>query len=584
MASGGALYVLVETAAGYGLLEVVELDEVASMSPAMQKSLNDWSVYTRICKLKAFGAFTSAEMALENITALSDHLLPERLVEFLEAHMPAVSKKKKKKGPAQFEIGVAEPDLAKAIADATGAAVRSDDAVRELLRGARMHMGKLVPALSHGVLEQSQLGLGHAFSRAKVKYNPARADNMIIQSIGLLDTLDKDINTFAMRCKEWYSWHFPELRELCKDNFAFARAAAVIGDRATFLADLESSDKLAKLADAVRPRIGVEAGVDDGSDVAEKIVQAARVSMGMDCAPTDMSNIMHFTTRMVALATYRYKLGTYLEDKMKNVAPNLSTLVGDTVGARLISKAGSLSSLAKCPASTVQILGAEKALFRALKNKGNTPKYGLIYHSTFIGRAQKKNKGRISRYLANKCAMASRIDAFADDLTDKYGEHMREQVEERLKFFDTGAQPRKNIDVMHIVKAQLAEEAPAKPEEEPPKKKKKKKKDDDEEPVEAAEPPKKKKKKKTEEEEEEPAPAAAAAEEEPKKKKKKKKEAEEPIAEAEPPKKKKKKKADEAPDDAEAPPKKKKKKAAEATAEEEAPPAKKKKKKKSETA
>lgn len=125
---------------------------------------------------------------------------------------------------------------------------------------------------------------------------------------------------------------------------------------------------------------------------------------------------------MISLALYRKQLYTYLEEKMATVAPNLSALIGETVAARLIQKAGSLTSLAKCPASTVQILGAEKALFRALKTKGNTPKYGLIYHSSFIGRASAKNKGRISRYLSNKCAIASRIDSFIEEPTSAYGE------------------------------------------------------------------------------------------------------------------------------------------------------------------
>jgi nucleolar protein 56 len=107
--------------------------------------------------------------------------------------------------------------------------------------------------------------------------------------------------------------------------------------------------------------------------------------------------------------------------------------------------------LAKAPASTVQILGAEKALFRALKTKGNTPKYGLIYHSTFIGRADAKNKGRISRYLANKCSIATRIDSFSDEPSRLYGEKLRDQVEERLKFYETGQAPRRNIDVMEEV-------------------------------------------------------------------------------------------------------------------------------------
>ena len=189
------------------------------------------------------------------------------------------------------------------------------------------------------------------------------------------------------------------------------------------------------------------------------------------------------TERMISLALYRKQLYAYLEEKMATVAPNLSALIGETVAARLIQKAGSLTSLAKCPASTVQILGAEKALFRALKTKGNTPKYGLIYHSSFIGRASAKNKGRISRYLSNKCAIASRIDSFIEEPTSAYGkrcdwhhlwtgynytidlffycytfyvgEQLRDQVEERLKFYDTGDAPRKNVDVMSAVAESL---------------------------------------------------------------------------------------------------------------------------------
>merc|ERR1711966_24960 len=181
-----------------------------------------------------------------------------------------------------------------------------------------------------------------------------------------------------------------------------------------------------------------------GDEETAKAVQtAARTSMGMDCSAVDMLNIINFTQRMVKLAEFRKNLSNYLTEKMSVVAPNLSALIGDTVAARLISKAGSLTNLAKAPASTVQILGAEKALFRALKTKGNTPKYGLIYHSSFIGRASTKNKGRISRYLANKCSMSSRIDCFSDDVTDEYGKKMREQVEERLEFFNSGKIPRK---------------------------------------------------------------------------------------------------------------------------------------------
>merc|ERR1711897_50964 len=151
---------------------------------------------------------------------------------------------------------------------------------------------------------------------------------------------------------------------------------------------------------------------------------------------------------VVQLVEYRKELQEYLKAKMDLVAPNLTMLIGEIIGARLISHAGSLTNLAKYPASTVQILGAEKALFRALKTKGNTPKYGLIFHSSFIGRAQQKNKGRISRYLANKCSIASRIDCFSDEATTIFGEKLKDQVEERLNFLSEGTTPRKNLEVM----------------------------------------------------------------------------------------------------------------------------------------
>lgn len=343
---------------------------------------------------------------------------------------------------------------------------------------------------------------------------------MIIQSIALLDQLDKDINTFAMRVREWYSWHFPELKQIVTDNFMFARCASYIKDKS-------------KLTEEMLPGLTEITGEED---VSQKILKAARASMGMDTSEQDMLNIIIFTDRMIALALYRKQLYSYLEDKMKTVAPNLSSLIGDTVAARLIQKAGSLTALAKCPASTVQILGAEKALFRALKTKGNTPKYGLIYHSSFIGRASAKNKGRISRYLANKCSIASRIDSFIDEPTSAFGEQLREQVEERLRFYDTGETPKKNIDVMSAVtkslkqtvektekaekksKKEKKEEAPvaaAASEDESDKKSKKEKKEKKD---------KKDKKRSREEEEEVVAKEPEESNEEKKKKKKKKEE------------------------------------------------------------
>ena len=249
---------------------------------------------------------------------------------------------------------------------------------------------------------------------------------MIIQAIALSDQLDKDVNTFAMRVREWYGWHYPELVRLVPDNHQYARMAKFIGDKSRLSeSDLEEMQEI----------------LDDDEVRAKNVLDGARASMGSDIAPIDLINISNFADRVVHLADYRKALKAYLIEKMHLVAPNLSALLGETIGARLISHAGSLTNLAKYPASTVQILGAEKALFRALKTKGNTPKYGLIYHSTFIGRAGAKHKGRISRFLANKCSIAARIDCFSDVPTNKFGEALRAQVEERLAFYEVRTHP-----------------------------------------------------------------------------------------------------------------------------------------------
>merc|ERR1719267_325297 len=168
-------------------------------------------------------------------------------------------------------------------------------------------------------------------------------------------------------------------------------------------------------------------------DVEADLKQAAQVSMGTEISDEDMTNIKLLCDQALALQDYRTELYDYLKNRMAAIAPNLTCLVGELVGARLISHAGSLMNLAKQPASTVQILGAEKALFRALKTKKDTPKYGLIYHASLIGQAAPKHKGKISRVLAAKCALSIRVDALGDTSEATIGIEDRVKVEERLR-------------------------------------------------------------------------------------------------------------------------------------------------------
>lgn len=418
-------FVLYEHAAGYSLFKVKEFEEVATFLPQVEEAVADVSKFSQVVSLIGFFPFKHAADALNNMNAVSEGVVTDDLSLFLNTNMP----KGGKKGAI---LGVIDSKLSAAINEACGIKCSHIGVIPEIIRGIRMHFPKLVKGFTSGTSDKAQLGLSHSYSRAKVKFNVNKSDNMIIQSIALLDQLDKDINTFSMRIREWYSYHFPELIKIVPENALYAKCVKEIKNRK----DL-TSEKLEALETIV---------MDSGK--AQAIIDASKSSMGMDISPVDLINIDMFAARVIGLIEYRKELSEYLRNKMKIVAPNLGTLIGDTVAARLISHAGSLTNLAKCPASTVQILGAEKALFRALKTRGNTPKYGLIFHSSFIGRAGAKNKGRISRYLANKCSIASRIDCFAENSTTIFGSKMKEQVEDRLKFYETGDLPRKNVDVM----------------------------------------------------------------------------------------------------------------------------------------
>ncbi|KAF2302636.1 hypothetical protein GH714_000510 [Hevea brasiliensis] len=424
------LYLLYESASGYSLFLANGLDEIGQNTDAVRSSVADLNRFGKVVQLTAFHPFESSLDALNQCNSVSEGLMTDELRSFLELNLPKVKEGKKPK----FSLGVAEPKLGSHVFEVTKIPCQSNEFVLELLRGVRLHFERFIKDLKPGDLEKAQLGLGHSYSRAKVKFNVNRVDNMVIQAIFLLDTLDKDINSFSMRVREWYSWHFPELVKIVNDNYLYAKLAKFIEDKAKL-----SEDKIPELTDI----LGDE-------DKAKEVVEAAKASMGQDLSPIDLINVQQFAQRVMDLSEYRKKLYEYLVTKMNDIAPNLASLIGEVVGARLISHAGSLTNLAKCPSSTLQILGAEKALFRALKTRGNTPKYGLIFHSSFIGRASARNKGRMARYLANKCSIASRIDCFAERGTTIFGEKLREQVEERLDFYDKGVAPRKNIDVMKV--------------------------------------------------------------------------------------------------------------------------------------
>merc|ERR1711881_342182 len=364
------LYVLYEHASGYGLFHVDSTEDIGSLLPIVAKSITEYTLFASTVKLISFSPFKSGINALDNINSVSEGIVHDDLKLFLTTNLPESK-------DVEVNLGIGDSRISGTIFEEVGVKCVCNEAVNEVIRGLRLHFPNMIKGLSMVGEAKAQLGLGHSYSRAKVKFNVNRTDNMIIQSIALLDQLDKDINTFSMRVKEWYSYHFPELMKIVGDNFMYCRLAKLLGNRKDMAEDI--LDKIEEIT------------MDSGK--ASAIVSASKMSMGMDVSPIDLINIMSFSSRVISLTEYRKNLVDYLHKRMTSVAPNLST---------------------------------------------------------FIGRAGAKNKGRISRYLANKCSIASRIDCFTDHPNTVFGEKLRDQVENRLKFYESNGDetPMKNADVM----------------------------------------------------------------------------------------------------------------------------------------
>lgn len=339
---------------------------------------------------QAFLPFESSEKALAIITTTLAGKAPAELIDFLTEFFPLKKK-------SSVKLGVSELKLAGSINETLSIQTTTSAVINELMRGIRQHLVDFLKTeeFENVELEQSRLGLAHTFSRSKISLDVNRQDKPIIQSIGLLELLDKDINTFTMRVREWYSWHFPELARIVSDGQIYVKVVQLVGDRATSNVDAAALEEI----------------IGDG-DLAEKVFEHSKNSMGQEISEFDITCLVDLCDKTLKMFDFRKDIQGYLKDRMEIVAPNLTSLIGENVAAKLISHSGSLATLSKYPASTIQILGAEKALFRALKEKTKTPKYGLLYNTSFIGRAIGKNKGKISRFLANKCAMASRLDYF----------------------------------------------------------------------------------------------------------------------------------------------------------------------------
>jgi len=399
------MLLLFETPAGYALFRVKKektLEKIEDFSPYMD---NDENI-KKLVELAAFREFKGTKDVLQAAVQLVNGKMGKSLRKFLKKNIVNTE--------IQERLAVADKNLAKTINKKFGIDCIKNDKFDELMRCIRSNLPTLIEGFTVQDMRNMSLGLAHGMARYKLKFSSDKVDTMIIQAISLFQDLDKEINNYMMRLKEWYGYHFPELAKIVTDNLVYTKVVRQIGIR----------EKCVTVnLDGIVPE-----------HVEKNIKEASEISMGTEINERDEEFIFALSDQIIELDTYRSSLNEYLKSRMMAVSPNLSTIVGEMISAKLIAKAGSLVNLAKYPASTIQILGAEKALFKAMRSKQNTPKYGIIYQSKLIASVTGKTKGKISRALAAKCALCVRYDALGDNDDPVIGEECKKYIEDRIGF------------------------------------------------------------------------------------------------------------------------------------------------------
>ena len=239
----------------------------------------------------------------------------------------------------------------------------------------------------------------------------AKGDVEIVQIIETLDILKKSISLFSSRMREWYGLHFPELTDkFIDENVLIAKLISVLGKRDNFTYE----------------KIDQEFGFKE--DKIKILQKLASQSMGADI---DLSIIKKYANEILSLDDFRQELEEHLDTLMEQVAPNLFALVGGLIGAKLIAKAGSLKKLAFMPASRIQLLGAEKALYRFLKTGEKRPKHGLIFQWNLIRGSKPWNRGKISRVISGKIGISAKVDYFGGEfVADVLSKAINEKIQE----------------------------------------------------------------------------------------------------------------------------------------------------------
>ncbi len=235
---------------------------------------------------------------------------------------------------------------------------------------------------------------------AKVKESSQEEDKLLIQAINSVDDIDESISKLVERIRDWYTIYFPEMD--------------TIGNNETYIKLIAESENREDILKNHKEHFDTDLDYSSGADIEDY----------------DLIMLKSFAESIYSLQKSRKDLEKYIDTKMEEIAPNLRELLGPTLGAKLIAHIGSIKRLALYPASTVQVMGAEKAIFRHLKTGERPPKHGLIFQHPSVRGAKWWNRGKVARNLALKITLAVRKDVFSGEFDPQIAEDYLKKVEE----------------------------------------------------------------------------------------------------------------------------------------------------------
>ena len=263
-----------------------------------------------------------------------------------------------------------------------------------------------------GKLREFALG----FSSSKVTEVSQSPDLHIIQAINSLDEIDKIANGLSSRLREWYGLHFPELDNMIDSINGYAQIV------------------MAGKRESLSKQVFEEAGFPESK--VEMLSLILSKSRGGDISDINLAIVQSIAKQILDFHELRKKLEEHVESEMVEIAPNLSAILGSAVGARILGRAGSLKKMASMPASTIQVLGAEKALFRALKTGSQPPKHGLLFQHAMVHAAPRWQRGKIARAVAAKAVIAARVDVYGEGLNQTLLDKLNIRVDEIGKKYE----------------------------------------------------------------------------------------------------------------------------------------------------